>query len=224
MKIVYKILNSAVVLAMIPVLLFLPMFRFIMNIGVSSSNQLLSILGSVFDVSGVIKNITGVDFNNLPEYHTIKSAYDLLFAEGSVFASAGLDTSALPEEMIRYMTAAGILFAVALVFALLVLVIGLFTKKKLLSAAFAACGTASIFAANKCFTYIADQLVSGKISLMSMIENMEALSTYSKYLKYIDVDIRILELSSAYTMMMLIFGALIALNIVFHLVDSTASK
>ena len=57
-----------------------------------------------------------------------------------------------------------------------------------------------------------------------MNENMEALSTYSNYLKYIDVDIRILELSSAYTMMMLIFGALIALNIVFHLVDSTASK
>lgn len=224
MKIVYKILNSAVVLALIPVLLFLPMFRFIMNIGVSSSNQLLSILGSVFDVSGIIKNVTGVDFNNLPEYHTIKGAYDLLFAEGSAFASAGLDATALPEEMIKYMTAAAVLFAVALVFALLVLIIGLFTKKKLLSAAFAACGTASIFAANKCFTYIADQLVSGKISLMSMIENMEALSTYSNYLKYIDVDIRILELSSAYTMMMLIFGALIALNIVFHLVDSTASK
>lgn len=224
MKVVYKILNSAVVLALIPVLLFLPMFRFIMNIGISSSNQLLSILGSVFDVSGVIKNATGIDFNNLPEYYTIKGVYDLLFAEGSAVTSAGLDTSALPEELIKYFSAAAILFVIALVFALLVLIIGLVTKKKLLSAFFAAGGIASIFAANKCFTYIAEQLVSGKISLMSMIENMEALSTYSSYLKYIDVDIRILELSSAYTMMMLVFGALIALNIVFHLVESTTNK
>lgn len=224
MKIVYKVLNSITVLAAIPVLIFLPMFRFIMSIGVSSNNQILSLLGSLFDVSAIIQKATGVDFNSLPEFYTIKEAYDTLLGDSSIVSTAGLDTSALPEEVTKYFSAAAILFAVALLFAVVVLIIGLVTKKKLICSAFAAGGMLSLFAANKCFTHIASQLVSGKISLMSMIENMEALSSYSKYLDYIDVDIRIFELSSAYTMLMLIFGAMIALNIVFHLVDSTSTR
>lgn len=224
MKIVYKVLNSVIVLTMIPVILFLPLFRFIMSIGMSSNNQILSLLGSLFDVSAIIKQATGVDFNNLPEYYTIKEAYDMLFGESSFIASAGVDTAALPEELTKYFTAAAILFAVALLIAVIVLIVGLVTKKKLLCSAFAAGGMLSLFAANKCFTHIAQQLVSGKVSLISMLENMEALSSYSKYLEYIDVDIRIFELSSAYTMLMLVFGALIALNVVFHLVESTSTR
>lgn len=223
MKVVYKIVNSAVVLAMVPVLLFLPLFRFIMKIGMNTDNQLLSILGNMIDIPTVIKNLTGTDLNALPEYFTIKGAYDMFFAEGSTLAETGIDLTALPEEVIKYFTAAGILFAFALLFVLIVLVLGIFIKKKLVTAGFAAAGTACLFAANKCFTHIAQQLVSGRISVASLIENIEALSSYSTYFKYISVDIRIFELSSAYTMMMMIFIALIVLNVIFHLVDSTAN-
>ena len=228
MKIIYKIVNSAAVLAFIPVLLLLPMFRFIMTVGISSSNQLMSLLGGMlgdaFDISGIISNATGIDIDNLPEYYKLTDLYDLFFAENSTVATAGLDASAFPEELINYFTAAAVLFLLALVFALLVFAVGLFTKKKLLSASFGAAGFISLFAANKCFTHVAQQLVSGKMSLISILENMEALRSYSSYLKYVDIDIRIFELSSAYTMMLVIFGAIILFNIGFHLYDSTVTK
>lgn len=226
MKIIYKIINSAAALAIIPVLLFLPMFRFIMTLGMSSSNQLLSLFGSMLDldIGSIISNATGIDFENLPEYYTIKDIYDMIFAEGSAFSTAGFDASALPEELVQYFTAAAILLACALILAVFVLFIGLFTKKKILSAVFAAGGFLCTFAANKCFTHIAQQLVSGKMSLIPIIEKIEALSSYANYLDYIDIDIRILELSSAYTMLLLIFGALVLINIGFHLAETTSTK
>ncbi len=221
MKIIYKIVNSAAVLAFIPILLFLPMFRFIMTIGMTSSNQLLSIFGSMLDLTSIISGVAGIDFENLPEYYKLTDVYDLIFAQDSTFASAGFDVSALPDELIKYFTATAVLFVTALVLALLVLVIGLFTKKKILPAIFAASGLICTFAANKCFTHVAEQLVSGKMSVIPMIENMESLSSYANYLSYIDIDIRIFELSSAYSMMLLVFGALIIINIAFHLAETT---
>lgn len=226
MKIIYKIINSAAVLAFIPVLLCLPMFRFIMTLGMNSGNQLLSLFGSMLDIdiSGIISNATGIDFENLPEYYKITDLYELFFAENSTISASGLDISALPEELINYFTAAAVLFVIALVLAILVLIIGLFTKKKILSASFAVGGFLCTFAANKCFLHVADQLVSGKMSLIPILEKMEALSSYSTYLKYIDIDIRIFELSSAYTMMLVIFGALLFINIGFHLAETTSVK
>ena len=228
MKIIYKIINSAAVLALIPVLLFLPMFRFIMTLGISSSNQLLSIFGSLLgdslDITSIISNATGIDFSNLPEYYKLTDVYDMFFSESSTISTAGLDTSALSEELINYFTAAAVLFIAALVFAVAVLIIGIFTKKKLLTASFGVMGFLCTFAANKCFTRVADQLVSGKMSLIPMLENMEALSSYSTYLNYLDIDIRIFELSSAYTMMLIVFGAMVLINIGFHLYESTVTK
>ena len=50
MKILYKVTNSLVSLAMIPVLLFLPLFRFIAVVDVSSSNIITSLIGGIVDV------------------------------------------------------------------------------------------------------------------------------------------------------------------------------
>ena len=114
------------------------------------------------------------------------------------------------------------LFAVALLFAVLALIFGIFTKKRILTASFSALGFISTFAAGKCFTYIAEQFVSGKISVVEILSKVEALSNYEKYLDMLNFDIRIFELSSAYTMMLVIFGAIILLNIGFRLYDSVA--
>lgn len=222
MKVIYKILNSAITLALIPVLIFLPLFRFIMDIGVNSSNTLLSILGSALDIKNIIANATGIDFSRLPENYTIPDVYNFLFAENATFPTAGIDASVLPEELVKFFSAAAILLAVALFFALIVLIIGLFTKKKLITASFGALGFISAFSAAKCFDHVASQLVSGKLSLTPVLENLEALKDYSTYLKYIDIDIRIFELSSAYTMMLIVFGAIVLLNICFHLADSVS--
>ncbi len=222
MKIIYKILNSVAVLALFPVLLFLPLFRFIMDIGVNSSNTLLSILGSALDIKSIITSATGIDFAKLPETYTVLDVYNMLFSENATFSTAGLDASVIPEEIVKFFTAAGILLAVALFFALIALIIGLFTKKKLVAATFGALGFISTFSAAKCFDHIASQLVSGKISLTPIVEKLDSLKDYAVYLKYIDIDIRIFELSSAYTMLLIVFGAIVLLNICFHLADSVA--
>lgn len=224
MKIIYKIVNTIATLAVIPVLLFLPMFRFIMVVDVSSGNQILSLLGGMLDINQIITKAIGVDLENLPEFYTLKSAYGMFFGENAQFANAGLDASALPAEMIHWFTAAGVLFVLALVCAVVVLILGFFIKKKLIPAGISALGFAFAFAAGKCFSHIADQLVSGRISLSSILANMEALADYKSYLGYIDFDIRIFELSSAFTMLLIVFGALVLLNIGFHLADSVSDK
>lgn len=224
MKIIYKILNTLAVLAIIPVLLFLPMFRFIMVVGMNSSNQILSLLGGMLDINKIIANISGIDLEHLPEYYTIKSAFEMFVGENAKFNTAGFDMSALPESLVKFFTAAGVLFILAMVCALVTLIIGLFTKKKLLSAAFSALGFIFTFAANKCFTHIASQLVSGKMSLVQIISGMEGMQNYESYMKYLNLDIRLFELSSAYTMLLIVFGLLVILNIAFHLADSVAEK
>lgn len=224
MKIIYKILNTLAVLAIIPVLLCLPMFQFIMVVSLNTGNQLLSLIGGMLDINQIITNATGIDLENLPEYYTLQNAYQMFFGSGSKLQTAGFDTSALPEELIHWFAAAGALFVLALLCAVAALIIGLFVKKKLVTASVSALGFVSLLAAGKCFSHIAGQLVSGKLSLTKVISGMEALADYTAYLDYIHLDIRLFQLASAYTMLLVIFGALILLNVGFHLADTTASK
>lgn len=229
MKYIYKITNTLAVLSLIPVLLFLPMFRFIAVVdtsGGSGSNPLMgvvgSLLGGIFDINAIIEKATGINIENLPEFYTIPEAYNMFLGDGANEALKNFDFSLFPEAVINYFTAAGVLFAVALLFAVLALISGIFTKKKFLTASFSALGFITTFAASKCFTYIAEQFVSGKISVVEILSKVEALANYEKYLEMLNFDIRIFELSSAYTMMLVIFGAIILLNIGFRLADSVA--
>lgn len=223
MKYIYKITNSLAALALIPVLLFLPMFRFISVVGATSDNQLLSILGSMLDVNTIIEKVTGLNIENLPEFYTIRQAYEMFTGNETMAFLSDFDVSMLPEEAISYATAAGVFFVAALVFAALALVFGIFVKKKTVPAIFSVLGFGCTFGANKCFTYVAEQFVSGKISVVEILSKMEAMAEYQNYLKYLNFDIRILELDSAYTMMMVIFGAMILINVGFMLADSASA-
>lgn len=220
MKIFYKALNTLAVLALIPILLFLPMFRFIMVVGVNSSSEILSLLGSMLDISSIISNATGIDIDNLPEYYTISDAIGVFVGDDAAISSADIDVSALPSSMIHYFEAAGILFVLALIFAVVVLFVGMFTKKKSVCAVFSVFAALSAFAGGKCFEYISEQLVSGKISMVEILGSMESLQEYSAYLDYVDVDIRIFELGSAYTMTLVVLVALVILNVGFKLVET----
>lgn len=228
MKYIYKITNSLAVLALIPVLLLMPMFRFIAVVGTSSggSNPLMGVvgglLGEIFDINAIIEKAIGINIENLPEFYTISQAYNMFAGENANEALKGFDFSVFPESVINYFTAAGILFAAALVFAFICLVTGIFVKKKFAPAICSLLAFISTFAANKCFTHVAGQFVSGKISMVEVLSKIEALANYEKYLKMIDFDIRIFELGSAYTMMLVIFGVILLLNIGFMLYDSVA--
>ncbi len=222
MKIIYKAVNTLAVLAIIPVLLFMPMFRFIMTVDISSDNQILSLLGGLLDISSIIKQLTGIDLENIPEFYTIKEAMGLFSGENAKISASDVDLSVIPPEITKFFTAAFVLFIIALVFALLTLLIGLFTKKKGLAASFSLLGLVSLFSANKCFSYIAQQLVSGKISPSSLLSSLKSLADYKDYLSFVNIDVRIFELSSAYTLMMIIFGAVIIFNIIFMLAEKSA--
>lgn len=222
MKIIYKAVNTLAVLAIIPVLLFMPMFRFIMTVDISSDNQILSLLGGLLDISSIIKQLTGIDLENIPEFYTIKEAIGLFSGENAKISASDVDLSVIPPEITKFFTAAFVLFIIALVFALLTLLIGLFTKKKGLAASFSLLGLVSLFSANKCFSYIAQQLVSGKISPSSLLSSLKSLADYKDYLSFVNIDVRIFELSSAYTLMMIIFGAVIIFNIIFMLAEKSA--
>lgn len=224
MKILYKITNSIVTLAIIPVLLFLPLFRFIAVVDVASTNILTSLISGIVDINPIIEKVTGINIEKLPEFYTIRQAYDLFFGEKANGAFENFDTSVIPENVKGFFIAAFALFVFALVCALLVLIFGLFTKKKMLAVSFSALGFISTFAANKCFTFIAEQLISGKISVINMLKSIEGLAKYESVLKYLSFDIRIFELSSAYTMLLIIFGALFIIGIGFKLAESTASS
>lgn len=224
MKIIYKITNSLVALAIIPVLLFLPLFRFISVVNVASTNILTSLIGGFVDINPIIEKVTGINIEKLPEFYSIKQVYELFFGEKANGAFADFDMSVIPENVVTFFTAAFALFVFALVCALLVLLFGLFTKKKSLTATFSVLGFISTFAANKCFTYIAEQLVSGKISAVNMLKGIKGLAEYETVMKYLSFDIRIFELSSAYTMLLIIFGALFLLSIGFMLADMTQTS
>ena len=224
MKIVYKITNSLVTLAIIPILIFLPLFRFVSVVSIASTNILTSLIGGLVDINPIIEQATGINIEKLPEFYSVKQAYDLFFGEKANGAFADFNMSVIPENVKVFFTAAFVLFVFALLCALLVFVFGLFVKKQTIPAVFSALGFVSTFAANKCFTYIADQMVSGKISVVNILNGVKALENYESALKYVDFDIRIFELSSAYTMMLMLFGALFLISIGFMIAESTQNS
>lgn len=224
MKILYKITNSLAVLAIIPALIFFPMFRFIAVVGMNSDNQLLSLFGSFLDINTIIANATGIDIENLPEFYTIPELVELIRSNAENGSFSGFDTSVIPEEVSAFFIAAFALFCFALLCAVLVFIFGLFTKKKVLTASFSAIGFISVFAANQCFTHIASQLVSGKISVVNILKGIEALAEYDTYIDMINFDIRIFELGNAYTALLIIFGALFLISVGFKLAESTQSN
>lgn len=224
MKILYKITNSLVVLAIIPSLIFLPLFRFIAVVEMNSQNQLLSLFGSFLDINTIIANATGIDIENLPEFYTIPELVQLIGENAANGSFSQFDTSFIPENVAQFFIAAFALLCFALLCAVLVLFFGLFTKKKLLTASFSAVGFLSTIAANECFSYIADQLVSGKISALNILKGLESLKEYETYIDLIDFDIRIFELSTAYTALLVIFGALFIISVGFKLAESAQNN
>lgn len=228
MKILYKVLNALAVLTIAPALLFLPFFRFIASVEISSGNQLASLLGgllgSIIDINSIIEKATGINIENLPEFYTIQEAVELFTGEASNGAFSNFDMSVIPDTMKIFFTLAFVLLVLALVFAVVIMISGFFTKKYTVPAVFSALGLASVFEANYSFSYVAEQLVSGRISVTNLLKGIEALSSYEKYLSYIDFDVRIFELSKAYNALILIFGALFIINIGFKVLSSVSEN
>ncbi len=221
MKIVYKISNLIAGLAIIPVVFFLPMFRFIAKVSIGSDNQLLSmlggLLGNAFDVNTIIENVTGINIEELPEFYTIPELYEMFMGENANGAFSGFDFSVVPEEMKTQFILFAVFFLVAIFFTFVTMISGVFAKKITVPCVTSALALASGIASKMIFTNAVAPLISGVTSVTTLLTGVPALASYKSVLKYLDFDIRILELSHAFTVIIIILAAIFILNVAFRL-------
>lgn len=223
MKIAYKITNAVAVLGIFPALLLLPVFRFIAVVNTSTgggSNPLMGLLGGlvggILDINSIIEKITGINIEKLPEFYTVSDLYEM-FAGEQAQAFAGYNTDVIPEQMKNFLIIAAVLLALAIVFALVTMISGFFVKKITVPVVTSALALGSAFGAKFFFTNIAEQLISGKIAVTSLLLGVPDLTKYEKYISYIDFDIRILELSHAFTAFLILLAVILILNIGFRI-------
>ena len=215
MKAFYKIGTVLLALAIFPVLIFAPFVKIIV----------------VSDIASFFSSTPSV---LLDESYSLKDLYDLYIANRDTLSSLNLSADSLPETVVEAVRVPGIvflvLFAVAIVCAVLVIFFGLFSKNKRGARVLSAIGAACSFGMNMSFNNIAKPLVNGSISITDLLGE-DLLNQLSGGLASLGeslmslfgsgelVEIRLLSLSSAYLFMLLLFVGVIVWSVVFTLVE-----
>lgn len=229
MKILYKIVTPVLTALIFPVILFMPFFRFIT--ASDTVNQLLS-------KYGLGEQITLLDL-----YYAATNIKTQAAADGKTL-NFSLDV--IPQQARGYFIAFLVFFALAVLCALLVIILSPILKKKLPVSGISLLGALSSVLMNVFFDKAAHGFISGEINvidiytavtgdtsvstLTGLVGNiLGAVSGESSQLGgilnsllggYTGVDIRILELSSAQTFMLLIFGAVTVFTVVMKLAQT----
>ncbi len=215
MKAFYKIGTVLLALAIFPVLIFAPFVKIIV----------------VSDIASFFSSTPSV---LLDDSYSLKDLYDLYIANRDTLSSLNLSADSLPETVVEAVRVPGIvflvLFAVAIVCAVLVIFFGLFSKNKRGAMVLSAIGAACSFGMNMSFNNIAKPLVNGSISITDLLGE-DLLNQLSGGLASLGeslmslfgsgelVEIRLLSLSSAYLFMLLLFVGVIVWSVVFTLVE-----
>ena len=224
MKIAYKITNAVAVLAIIPTLLFLPILRFIAIVGMAPDKGFISqlggmlggVLGDSFDINTLIAKFTGIDIENLPEFYTVSDLYDMFGDKQASELFTGYDMSVIPQQMKIFLIVALVFLLLAILFAFATMIAGFFAKKITVPIVTSALAIGSAFGAKIFFGNVAQQLVSGKIAVTTLLKGVPSLRSYSSILSFLDFDIRILELSHTFTVFMILLVLILLLNIGFR--------
>ncbi len=229
MKILYKIVTPILTVLIFPVILFMPFFRLIT--ASDTVNQLLT-------KYGIGEQITLLDL-----YHAVSNIKTKAAADGQTL---NLSLDVIPQQTRGYLIAFLVFFALAVLCALLVIILSPILKKKLPVAGVSLFGLLSTFLMNVFFNKAAHGFISGEINIIDIYTSITgdtsvstltglvgnilgAVSGESSQLggilnsllgEYTGVDIRILELSSAQTFMLLIFGAVTVFTVVMKLAQT----
>ncbi len=229
MKILYKIVTPILTALIFPVIVFMPFFRLIT--ASDTVNQLLT-------KYGIGEQITLLDL-----YHAVSNIKTQAAADGKTL---NLSLDVIPEQARGYLIAFLVFFFLAILCAVLIIILSPILKKKLPVAGISIFGALSAFLMNVFFNKAAHGFISGKINvidiytavtgdtsvstLTGLVGNiLGAVSGESNQLGgilnsllggYTGVDIRILELSSAQTFMLLIFGAVTVFTVIMKLVQT----
>lgn len=232
MKILSKILIPLASLCVILALLFLPILR------ISLGGTLISNASLGIDEYNSVVSLAKTASDENSQLHS----YIELFKQYAANNEGGSIKELIPS--INWLYVAIAMLALILVFMLLIVIFGIFSEKRLLTAGFAAGGMLSTVLMSKFFDKFALPFVNGTINVSSLLSGINtgttttadgttvdlsgALSTLSDALSESLglnlsglanslVSFKALEISFATTGVLLAFGAVILLAIVFNM-------
>jgi hypothetical protein len=214
MKVFYKVLTGLLALSIFPAVIFFPFFKIIVT----------STVLSFFTSSTGEPIINGA--------YSLKDIYDLILPYKDTVSSFSL--SSIPENV---RDALGVpaaffigFFILALLSAIIVFILSVFTKKKTAVMAFSGLGIAFTLGMNIAFESFAKPLINGKISIVELLGETvigtltgSAGSLGSLFSSLLGssalIDLRLFNLSAAYIAMLLIFGTILVFTIVSVVTD-----
>ncbi len=158
MKTVYKILCPVFCVLLFPIFYFLPLIR--LHISSSLSENLMSSIGLKDNIS--LKYIvSSLSSENEVKNSFIKTLISSIRDKDSTLGQMFTNTG--------WLYAAGICLIVTLVIALAAAIVSIATKKFILSSSLTLGAMVTLFASNKLFDAFAAPMLSGKISIGSLI-------------------------------------------------------
>ena len=215
MKILYKLSTAILSLCIFPIVIFLPFFKLVVT----------------SDVLSLFSSSSGDVLIN--DSYSLKNIYELILPyteDSSVSFSIANIPQSVRDALAIPVTFFLAFFILAILSALVIFIFGLFTKKKKIVGVFSCMGIGFTLGMNIAFENFSKPLVSGTISIVELLgeETFNAILTKQSALAGILtslvntsslIDIRLLNLSTCYIVMLLLFVALLVITISSVLVD-----
>ncbi len=197
MKIVDRIVTALLSFAVIPVAIFTPLLHWIYQITAwSLLNGITSLFGDSTISSTNDNGLTQDDFS-------LYALYDLIKGFGLDFENMG-EPHVTVEPYLVYVKLAAAFFALALVIALAIGIVSIFSNAKKTQIGMAAAGILSLVGMNISFAKFADPMVEGKFTVGALFD--------VDFLSYI-TKVEALNLSSAWVFMIMLFAGIILWNL-----------
>lgn len=214
MKITDKIVTILLSALTIPVAIFAPLVHVLYNI---TAWQLIEQL---------VGNSASSDTGLTEDAFSIKWLLDRM-ADGS-FSFGKMDTGKFTEgfkSIYPFLVASGVLFALAAVTGVVLFVTAVVSRAKKTQCIISAVGIAELIATGILFSKFASPIVSGTVSVSSILESFlgESMSGISSVLTSSVIDVQRINLTTAWSVMMVLFFAVIIWN-VSYMVTSNDKK
>lgn len=141
------------------------------------------------------------------------------------FSLGGIDTSKFTESfraIFPFLVAAGILFALAAVTGVVLFVTAAVSRAKKTQCIMCAVGIAQLIASGILFSKFASPIVDGTVSVGSVMESLlgESYSTLSSFLTSSVINVQRLNLTTAWSVMMMLFFAVMIWNVSYMITNN----
>ena len=214
MKITDKIVTVLLSFLTLPVAVFTPLVHILYQI---TAWQMIEQFAGISDAS---------DTGLTEDAFSIKWLIDKLI--NSDFSFGRIDTSSMSDQIksiLPFLAAAAILFALATLTGVALFAVCAASRAKKAQCIISAAGIAQLIACGILFSKFAAGIVEGTVSVGSIIQGLfpDAFSSWGSFLTSSVIDIKRLNLSTAWSVMMMLFFAVIIWN-VSYMVTSNDKK